>query len=357
MGKPAAKSSLGSRPVAIVFSLLILAAVGLADYLADFYFGYELSLSTFYLVPISFALWNVGTAFAILVSVLSVVSSQAGDWVAGDISPNHFVPAWNSGFLIVSYLFVVLLLARLKSFNRSLEAGISERTAALAAEINERELLEKEMLTISEREQQRIGLELHDSLCQHLTATALAGQVLEEKLTEHSQPEKEDSRHVVELIEQGIAIARNLSRGLFPFDIKAGGLVTALQELAERSSGLSGIECVFETAHPPLIHDTNTATHLFRISQEAVNNAIKHSGARQISIRLAEINNGAMLTVKDDGCGMGVLPENRKGMGLHIMRHRAKLIGATFEVQSNSQGTMVLCSVANSHEAQINPTQ
>ena len=354
MHKPSNGTLPHSRLPAIILSLLILAVVGLADYLADFIVGYDLSLSTCYLLAISFALWNVGAEFAVFVSIMSVVCSLAGDCAAGEKYPNGFVSVWNSAFLLASYLFVIWLLARLKSFNQTLEAGIRERTAALANEMIERARLEKEILTISEREQQRIGRELHDSLCQHLTATALAGQVLEEKLAERSQPEVEDSRHIIELVEQGSVIARNLASGLLSFEIEADGLVTALHDLAEMNSVRPGVVCYFDAKHAPLIRDPFTVTHLYRIAQEAVRNAVRYSGARRIVISLTEIEHGAKLKVEDDGCGIQDLTQERKGMGLKIMRHRAALIGGKFEIKSDSCGTAIACIIATVRDEQSN---
>ncbi len=345
MKKLSARALLCSPPQAIILSLLIVVAVGLVDFLS----GYEISFSIFYLLAISCALWNVGTAFAVFIAMLSLASWLVGDWAAGAKYPNTFVPVWNAFIIFCSYLLVIWLLTRLKSFNQSLEAGIRERTAALAAESREREWLEKEILTISEREQQRIGHELHDSLCQHLTATALASQVLEEKLEEQSSPLVQDSKTIINLIEEGIAIARNLARGLFPVEIEAEGLLSALHELAERNSIRQGTICRFDTEHTVLIHDAFVAGHLYRIAQEAVGNAVRYSGAAEIVLSLAETEDGVKLAIRDNGRGIPHLPQKRKGMGLHIMRHRATMIGGRFEIHSDSSGTTITCAVDIRH--------
>jgi len=330
------------RPLAIAASLFLVLIVGVADYLS----GYEISLSIFYLFAISVAIWNVGPVFAVFISALSVTSWLVGDWAAGVVYPNRFVPVWNAAIIFAFYLFVVWLLSRLKSLNQTLESRIKHRTAALAAEIEERQRLEKEILTISEREQQRIGHDLHDSLCQHLTGTALAGQVLGEKLATRSLPEVADANHLVELVEQGITIARNLARGLFPVEIEAEGLISALRELAVSNTQRAGIICQFEGGRPALIYNSFAGTHLYRIAQEAVRNAIKHSGARNIIISFNETGQGAELIVRDDGNGFTSPRGTGKGMGLDIMRHRATMIGATFDIRSDSHGTVVLCSIA-----------
>jgi signal transduction histidine kinase len=330
-----------SRPARIAAALAILLVVGYLDYLT----GYEISFSIFYLLAISFALWNVGTAFAVFIAVLSIASWLVGDSAAGVTYPNQFVPIWNASITFGFYLVVIWLLSRVKSFQGTLEARIVQRTAALAAESERRRQLEKEILIISEREQQRIGHDLHDTLCQHLTATAIAGQILGEKLSAESRPEVDDASQIVEMVEEGISIARNLARGLFPAEIEAEGLISALRELAATHDGRGGVACRFETEKPPLIDDTITAAHLYRIAQEAVRNAVRHSGARNVVIGLADDGVGAKLTVRDDGTGIPEPSEGRKGMGLHIMRHRAGIIGAGFQIDSDSRGTLVSCTL------------
>ncbi len=325
--------------IAITFAIIL--AIGLVDYFS----GYEISFSIFYLFPISFAFWTLGTAFAVAAAGLSIASSLAGDRAAGVIYPNHFVPAWNACITFGFYLVVIWLLSRLKSFQQILESRIRQRTAALADEIQRREQLEKEILITSEREQQRIGHDLHDTLCQHLTATAIAGQILGEKLRAESRPEVDDASQIVDLIEEGIVIARNMARGLFPVEIEAEGLISALRELAATHDGRNGAACKFQTESPAMIRDTHAAAHLYRIAQESVRNAVQHSGARNIVISFAAEQAGAKLTIRDDGKGMPALSDARQGMGLHIMRHRAGIIGAQFGIESDANGTRVSCIV------------
>jgi transporter family protein len=109
---------------------------------------------------------------------------------------------------------------------------VRQRTRALTEEITERERLERELLEISEREQRRISQDLHDSLCQHLTGTTLAGQVLEEKLAVLNLPLAADAGNMVELVEQGIDLSRKLAKGLYPVEMAADGLMLALEEYA-----------------------------------------------------------------------------------------------------------------------------
>ena len=157
---------------------------------------------------------------------------------------------------------------------------------------------------------------------------------------------------VVELIEQGIILSHQLAKGLHPVDMDAAGLMQALQEYAANTSELHKASCRFECDSPVLIHDPNTAGHMFRIAQEAVRNAIKHSGARDIIIRLDTLDEGLLLSVEDDGVGMPkALTENHSGMGLRIMAHRSHVIGAIFELRPGAQGgTVVSCLLSTASQ-------
>ena len=256
------------------------------------------------------------------------------------------MPVWNAAILLTFYLVVVNLLGRLRGWNRELEERVRQRSAALVREIAERERLEKELLDISEREQRRIGHDLHDNFCQHLTSTAMAVQVLREKLGAKAAPETADAAKVLALVEEGMAMARELARGLSPVELEAEGLMSALQELAAGISQWSKVECVFNCEMPVPVHEAAVATNLYRIAQEAISNAIRHGKARHIIISLDENAGGILLSVEDDGAG---LPENWQagtGIGTRIMAHRAAIIGGTLAIEPNPVGgTLVRCRV------------
>ncbi len=229
-----------------------------------------------------------------------------------------------------------------------LEIRVIERTRALAeknlelnAEISERRRLEKEIIHVSEEEQKRIGQELHDGLGQHLTGIAFLCKVLEQKLGAKALSEKTDAEEIVQLVNQAVAKTRLLARGLFPVELDANGLMAALEQLAANTQRLFGVECLFRCDEPVLVHDNVAAINLYRIAQEAVNNAVKHSSAGQILIELANVGNQPLLTIADNGTGLDSNAiKNDNGMGVHIMHYRAKMIGATLEIRKNaSQGT------------------
>ncbi|MDQ6632784.1 MAG: sensor histidine kinase [Verrucomicrobiota bacterium] len=326
----------------VIVPIVIIIVIGLIDYAT----GNEFSFSVFYLLALGLAAWCVGKGFAYFISIFSVAVSLAGDLAAGPHYSNLLVPFWNAFIVLAFYLVVVSLLTRLRSLTKVLESRVRERTAALTDEIVERERLERELLEISEREQRRIGHDLHDSLGQHLTGTALAGQVLEEKLSARNLPEAADAAKVVELVEEGIALTRKLAKGLHPIEMEADGLMQALEELSSTSMELFKVSCRFECESPVLIKDAATAGHLYRITQESISNAIKHGKAKNIVISLETIEDGLSLKIKDDGSGLPDLLPKNAGIGLRIMAHRASMIGAMFNAKRDtSGGTIVSCSL------------
>jgi signal transduction histidine kinase len=331
-----------SQRFLILAGLAVLVVIGIIDYLT----GFEVLFSVFYLLEVAVAAWFVGKGFGLLMSVLSVLVWIGGDLAAGARYSNPLIPVWNALILMVFYFVVVWLLTNLRALHRELEARVRQRTAALVREMAERQRLEEEILQVSEREQRRIGHELHDSLCQHLTGTALAGQVLGERLAAKSLPEAADADKVVELVEEGITLARNLARGLYPVEMEAEGLMAAFQDLADNLTKGARVRCIFECEAPVLMHDDAAATHLYRIAQEAVRNAIQHGKPKRIGITLAEQNGLVTLTVEDDGVGVPETAQKSGGLGVQIMAHRAAMIGGSFAIEpAPTGGTIVTCSI------------
>ena len=221
-------------------------------------------------------------------SVLSVVV-----WITGELSPRPLFQFVHSHLerdhpdrLL---LYRGLVPDRLRSLHQELENHVRQRTTAWTQEMAERERLEKEILQITERERRRIGRDLHDSLCQHLTATALAGQVLGEQLDAGSLPDAADAGKLVELVEDGIKLARNLARGIYAIEMEAEGLMGAFRELADNITKGSKVSCVFECDSPVLIHDDAAATHLYRIAprRSAMRSVMPKPGASASTSRNA----------------------------------------------------------------------
>jgi signal transduction histidine kinase len=332
-----------SRRLAIAGALVVLVLVGVADYLT----GHEVLFSTFYLVPVTMAAWMVGRNFALAVSVLSVGAWVVGDVAAGAVYPHALVPIWNSAIILAFYVVVVLLIGRIRSMQRELEERVLVRTVALTEEMAERERLEREILEVGERERRRIGRDLHDSLGQLLTGTALAGQVLHEKLAAQASTEASDASRVVTLVEEAIELTRRLSRGLDPVELESGGLAHGLRELVAKTSELTAAHCEYLGTQSITIRDSATSTHLYRIAQEAITNAIKHGHAHSIAVRLEELEGRLRLTVRDDGTGIPPPGRRGAGMGLRVMAHRAAVMGGQFNVRRETPGTLVECEMPN----------
>jgi signal transduction histidine kinase len=328
------------KPVTAAISIGLVGMIGFVDYIT----GYEAIFFTFYLIPVVLAVWCVNVFWGVLISMLSVITWRESNLAAGAHFSNSLVPLWNAVVVLVLYLVIVGLLKLYKE----LEERVRHRTAALTQEMQKRRLLEKELLETTEREQRRIGQDLHDNLCQHLTGTALAGQLLTQKLAEKSVAEAAAANHLVELVEEAIDLTRTLARSLHPIEMQSEGILEALRELAanttERFKIFCQIECRPQTMLLPF--DAGVNIHLYRIAQEAISNAIRHGAAKHIVIRL-EVENGEIaLTVTDDGIGLPQNRENKKGIGLHIMAYRASMIGASFKIERQpGRGTRVTCQL------------
>ncbi|MBI5771576.1 MAG: response regulator [Verrucomicrobia bacterium] len=216
-----------------------------------------------------------------------------------------------------------------------------QRERALAATEAERQRLAREILQISEREQHRIGEDLHDGLGQQLTAIEMMCTSL--KADAKDQPELErDLEMVGKLLREAIRHVRLLARGLVPVKGEPDALQTSLMELAERARSVGRFQCRFDCPAAVLVHDHAAAGHLFRIAQEAVNNAMKHSRAQAITIGLSRSRGAVELTIADDGRGLPKAKSN--GMGLHVMKHRAGVIGAELAIEARpGKGVTITC--------------
>ena len=241
------------------------------------------------------------------------------------------------------------LVTQLANLNEMLEYRVRERTAELSAankqlknEIRRRKGLEGEILEISDREQQRLGQELHDGLCQHLTAVAFMARSVALRLKNHRVIDAADIEKIAELVNDAATDTRNLSRALHRFDVDAASMVRALQDLVDRE--IWRVPCRLEVKPSFHIEDDTAAAHLYRIAREAVINANKHAQAREIIVQLERSPKGMVLRVTDDGVGVSKERELRRGLGLHIMNYRAQLMGARLEIDSPKRGgTCVSC--------------
>ena len=204
--------------------------------------------------------------------------------------------------------------------------------------------LEGEILAISDREQRRLGQDLHDSLCQHLTAIAFMARSVALRLKKHRVIEVEHIEKIAELINDGVTEARTIARGLHPVEMEPPGLVTALSVLVRQPHW--PVPCRLEADEEISVPDSTVALHLYRIAREAVINANKYSCAREIIVRMRRSASGIELSVIDDGVGIPANSPAGSGMGFHIMQYRARSIGARLEIKPiKPHGTRLTCYV------------
>jgi PAS domain S-box-containing protein len=224
--------------------------------------------------------------------------------------------------------------------------GKSTHWLVIFREITERKRLEREILEIGDQERRRIGQDLHDGLCQHLAGIELMSQVLHQKLARRSKSDANRAGEIARHVRDAISQTRSLARGLAPVTLESEGLASALRELAANTEKFFGIVCEADCLAEIELIETATGTHLYRIAQEAVSNAIRHGKASRVLIRLEVAGQRMVVTVLDNGAGFpATLPQNT-GMGLRIMRYRAGMIGGLLSIQPDkSGGTLVTCSV------------
>jgi signal transduction histidine kinase len=217
-----------------------------------------------------------------------------------------------------------------------------ERDRALAAADRERERLEREILEAAEREQHRIGEDLHDGLGQQLTAIEMLCASLKSDVAGRQPELTAQVERIGGMLREAIAQTRSMARGLVPVKDEPDALWASLIELADRTTALGRMPCRFECPRPVLVPNNAVAGHLYRIAQEAVNNAIKHSGATALVVRLAASRNLLELRISDNGRG---LPDTRPtGLGLRVMRHRAEVVGAELTIESKpGRGVTINC--------------
>lgn len=310
---------------------LVVAVIGFLDYITT----YRIRLLPFYAVPIFVTGWFCGRRAGLLAAAVCGVVWWYTNWTNGDPDLHSWIEVWEILRHVGSFVVVGLTGAALRSKN--------DIAAARIALLEHSERLEEEIVTISDAEQRRIGQDLHDGLCQYLAGLSCAATSLRADLEElHLDAEARAARELATMLQDAVVQTRDLARGLVPARIAQVGLAFALEALAQSVSRLHGITCTFEP-HGTLPHcDDHAAVHLYRIAQEAVQNATRHGHARKIVISLQVEREWMALRVTDDGAGLR--EATAKGMGLEIMRYRARLVDGELTIeQSESGGTVVSC--------------
>lgn len=222
------------------------------------------------------------------------------------------------------------------------QGAAGPRMFGVTFDITERVRLGRQLVEVTDREQARIGQDLHDGLGQQLVAVALGIHALARRLG-HS-PEAAAAGELAGLVDQALTQTRDLSRGLHPVRLESGGLRAALEELAAQTRQRAKVACDLEWHGPEVVTDEVTALHLYRIAQEAVQNAVCHAFPEHIRLNL-EVSNGQIrLSIQDDGRGLPEGWEQSDGLGLHFIRYRARMIHSRLEITpAQPRGTRITC--------------
>ncbi len=250
----------------------------------------------------------------------------------------------------------------ISQLNAKLESRVAQRTAELLLanqqlhlQIDERLRLEEEILEVSEREQQRIGRDLHDDLGQQLAAASMMCAVHVKNLAKRGDPEIAAATRITELLKKSVSLTRGLARGLHPVAPEPGGLVSALRDLVARSAEMFQISCRLICPKPVTLDNNTTATHLYRIAQEALSNSVKHGQAKEVDIELSSNKHQLVLSLRDNGSGLPPQPSSHLGMGRRIMHYRCDMIGATLSIQNNPSGPGTILSCSLPHQPKRHP--
>lgn len=321
--------------VVIAEALILLFGIAWLDLVT----GYEITLALLYCVPIVLIAWRYDNKSAFLFSGLAGVIWSWADHMAGHVYSSSAVEAWEISSRFAFYFLVALI-------------GIATRekhlaTSARIALLEHSRKLEQQIIEVSEYEQQRIGRDLHDGLCQCLAAIGCAATSLKLDLEQRGLDKlAKQAAEIEKLLDESVKQARNLSHGLVPVQLDEAGLPAALQELAASTSRLLAMDCTFEFAGENGFTHPGKATHLYRIAQEAINNARKHGKAQNVEVRLSANSNAMSLSITDDGTGFSKTEKAANGVGVSIMRYRANVVGGEFEIEDRpSGGTVVSCTV------------
>ncbi len=325
---------LRAQPRGRVFALglALTVFIGAFDYLLPF----EATLFMFYAGPILLVAWFGDRRGAILLAVLATFV-----WYAANL---HSAPYTPHGYMWATLNRLVLLVL-IAIGGVAMQAQRESMHTRLAALERTREL-EEEIVRVSEHEKMRIGQELHDGLCQNLAAIDCAVACLKLDLEEKEQPEAEAAEFIQRQLSQVIAETRELARGIFPVMRNEEGFQAALEELIANTNRLRQISVRLQVRGDIKIKEPQMGMHLYRIAQEALSNAGKHSGAQEVNIELARADDLLTMTIRDNGHGMRNGHTPSRGLGLQTMSYRARSMGGTLDVRpSPAGGTEVRCAV------------
>jgi signal transduction histidine kinase len=313
-------------------------AVGWVDYITS----YEVSFVLFYSLPILLMVWFADRASAVVIALLCSIIWWWADQASGHLYSQGWHEVWQTLVGLGYFLLFVV--------------GATAAKARIAL-LEHARRLEQEIIRISEREQRRIGQDLHDGLCQYYAAVGCAAGSLKHNLEKEGSTAAKTAAELEELIMKGVWEARNVARGLAPVENDQWGLQFALEELAASTSKLLDIHCRLICDRAVFVFDSNSATQFYRIAQEAINNASRHGKATAVDIRLVSMGDNVTMVIEDNGTGIpSPLPPNR-GMGLSIMQYRARIIGGHLDITPRpGGGTSISITFQQKSPNNIQPT-
>lgn len=335
VASPAVKilDAIARQPRSLIWigALLTLLVVGVIDYVTPWRF----SLFMFYAFIIFGVAWARGLRDALPFAVCCLTVS----WFA-NVSTYPFADfrgyVWSAANRAVAFFFVAACGNAVRSYREEAHARVEEMARTRR--------LEREILRTGESEQRRIGQDLHDGVCQNLSAINCATEILKRALEADGAPQAADAEHIQRMLQETIVELRNLAHAISPVNLTAEGLPAAIEGLVATTNQLRQSSVSFYSDEEIGITDPVVAIHLYRIAQEALSNAMKHARASHVAVSLKRAADALTLTISDDGAGLPESATRSTGMGLHTMEYRANLIGATFSADGNeSGGVSVTC--------------
>lgn len=291
----------------------------------------ELTLFVFYAIPIALSVAVLGTRAGFVAAGAAAVA-----WWFANQGTTLYTTAAGYLWAMISRLFYFGTLAVAVAAARKKQ----EADAAQIRALEERRRLERELVRVSEHEQQRIGQDLHDGLCQRLAAIGCAARMLADDLQVKEVPESRDASMIEGAIQEAVLEARSLARGIFPVHVDREGLPAALSELCRTTARLTGAEIQVRANCEEVAVKPQVAMHLYRIAQEAVANAVRHSGASEVVISLRTAKGHLEMKIEDNGNGLTEEASRSRnhGMGFSTMRYRAEAVAGSLEIGLGPQG-------------------
>jgi signal transduction histidine kinase len=316
----------------LIRAFALLVVVGFTDYAT----GWELSLFVFYAVPIFMVGYRMRRSVA-----WGFAAASTFVWYLVNYGSHPYKSQFAFAWVTVSRGVYMAFVAYAAALLRRYQDAEHDRLEAVERESQMRQSLLREI----EGQQRNFGRELHDGVCQLLSGTALACESLASRLEHMAPDESRAAREIEGYVRKASAEARDLARGLFPVQMGSEGLPAALEQLALRTDHMAeGMRVSFSQNGPTRPLDPEAAMHLYRIAQEALSNAVRHSGGKTVTVSLSLHGDGIRMEVADDGSGFAPEAHGGPGIGLATMSYRAAQIGARLDVLPRApRGTRVVC--------------